>query len=754
MFLNEKKQFWSKIRKEHLTYGLIVFPFFLTLVVILIPCFKVFKMEGFKLLKYFQFLWIFMQSNIVFIVVLSLVSTLLFWTGLILWIVCLKEYRKVQVKDSNSTEYGTAKWIVDELEKKGNVTDFNELYPANTEINIPGWVVRFTKTKNDFVFNIKANTHALVLGATNSGKSQKVVMPSAIYNSKVEYDQKPCMVFTDPKGELYSNLSKPLAENGYQVLTLDLRDAKSSSSWNPLAIAYKYYYDAVTIEQQIRLVTFNSIEDLKIKLDNYQCYDHDEQSCDNCFNNVSNKVIVFEKMWFYDEVKANKFCEALRLEYRDKAIDEINDLITTIWPLKGHENDHFSAMAGSVAKCVMLGMLELLVNDLDALPLEMFNLPTIAVLCSDRKRLKTWFNKLPIKSFARIVGANALGTGDKEQGSIFSTLDKGLQIYQDIGIQSIVCKNDIDLFRFTEKPKALFLIVPDEKTNRHIFASLLVTQLYKANVAIANESKNKRLPRDIQFYLDEFGNMPTIPNFQGFVTVARSRGMYFLIILQDFKQLYKKYGQEDGSVIKSNCSLNIYISSGEITTAKEYSEMLGIQTVEVITYSTSRDPKTKKIIKNPPQTRLEGMELIKASDLFKLKNPYGVVFSARENPAKVYMESSWKFAKEFNLGKEQKPKTINTVNFLTDYYFDLFAYIPGKLDDKYDILIEQETKREITEAKNEINIPNINNLLAKSPLDRTPEERAIVEKYRNIKTKLNKEQTKNLIVAKNKQDLK
>ena len=53
-----------------------------------------------------------------------------------------------------------------------------------------------------------------------------------------------------------------------------------------------------------------------------------------------------------------------------------------------------------------------------------------------------------------------------------------------------------------------------------------------------------------------------------------------------------------------------------------------------------------------------------------------------------------------------------------------------------------------------INIPNINNLLVKSPLNCIPEEHEIAEKYRNIKTKLNKKQTKNLIMAKNKQDLK
>ncbi|WP_236608003.1 type IV secretory system conjugative DNA transfer family protein [Spiroplasma chrysopicola] len=103
---------------------------------------------------------------------------------------------------------------------------------------------------------------------------------------------------------------------------------------------------------------------------------------------------------------------------------------------------------------------------------------------------------------AQIVGLNALKTGNNELGSILSNLDRDLQIYHDIGIKKIACKNDINLFNFTDKPKALFLIIPDEKTNHHILASLFALQLYKANVLVANSQPNKRLPRDIQFYLD------------------------------------------------------------------------------------------------------------------------------------------------------------------------------------------------------------------------------------------------------------
>ncbi|AGM25143.1 type IV secretory system conjugative DNA transfer family protein [Spiroplasma chrysopicola] len=753
----EKKKFWNKPRKESLINSIIIFPFVLGIGVVIIPFLKVWKMEGFKLLKYFDFLWLFIKENPVFITLLCVILTAIFWTITFIIILIKKELGKVYIKEVDSTEYGAAKWIVNELKEKGKIESFNELYPNHSLINSeqPGWATRFIKNKNELVFNIRDNTHAVCLGATNSGKSQKIVMPSAIYNANLAFEKQPCMVFTDPKGELYQNLSKPLQEKGYEVLTLNLRDAKLSSSWNPLAIAFKYYFDSVTLHEQIKRVNFNNLEEIKEKLKDIKCYDHEESFCYECLNSLEEKgqIAIFEKMWFRKVSKAELLCETMKRELKSFAIEEINDLVLTIWPLKGSDNDHFSTMAGSITKCLMLGMLEILDKDPNELTLEMFNLPTIGILVADRQKMKQWHNSLSLKSMARIVGSNALKTGDKELGSILSTLDRGLQIYQDIGIQTIVCKNDINLFTFTDKPKALFLIVPDEKTNRHILASLFVSQLYKANVLVANSQSNKRLPRDIQFYLDEFGNMPMIPNFQGFVTVARSRGMFFLLILQDFLQLDQKYGKENGGIIRSNCNLNIYIQTNDTQTAEMYSKMLGDQTVEVISYTTSRDPKTKKIIKNPPQTRLEGMPLIKAGNLMKLKNPYGIIFSSKENPGLVYMESAWKFAKEFNLGKERKEKEINTVDFLNDYFFNLFSYVPGKNNIDVDILVKQETEREISQSKEKVELPNITSLLAKAPSERTPEEREIVAKYRNIQTKINKEENKNLI-NKNKQDLK
>lgn len=63
-----------------------------------------------------------------------------------------------------------------------------------------------------------------------------------------------------------------------------------------------------------------------------------------------------------------------------------------------------------------------------------------------------------------------------------------------------------------------------------------------------------RLKRNAYFILDEFGNLPKMENLDGMVTVARSRGIRFLFVLQSFAQLAAKYGKEIAEVVKSNCN--------------------------------------------------------------------------------------------------------------------------------------------------------------------------------------------------------
>ncbi|KUO52341.1 MAG: hypothetical protein APF76_04715 [Desulfitibacter sp. BRH_c19] len=93
-------------------------------------------------------------------------------------------------------------------------------------------IVVSSKGKNALVTNPDAgNPHTLIIGATRSGKSRRVIMPSiwSIGHNKES------MIVTDPKGEIYEHTAAWLEKKGYEVILLDLLNPKEGNKYNPLS---------------------------------------------------------------------------------------------------------------------------------------------------------------------------------------------------------------------------------------------------------------------------------------------------------------------------------------------------------------------------------------------------------------------------------------------------------------------------------------------------------------------------------------
>ena len=122
---------------------------------------------------------------------------------------------------------------------------------------------------------------------------------------------------------------------------------------------------------------------------------------------------------------------------------------------------------------------------------------------------------------------------------------------------SMTAENDLDVVNMDESPNAVFIIVPDERFTRHRFVTLFITQMYKELVEKANlnlrrgEKDTAILKRNTYFVLDEFANLPKFENIEGMVTVARSRGIRFLFVLQSYSQLTAKYGRDVAEILRS-----------------------------------------------------------------------------------------------------------------------------------------------------------------------------------------------------------
>ncbi len=91
--------------------------------------------------------------------------------------------------------------------------------------------------KGDDIWVDNGENHTLVIGATGSGKTQTVILPTVKILSK----KRESMIITDPKGEIYEKTSLMLREKGYQILLLNFRDPQNGNAWNPMSLPYKMY---------------------------------------------------------------------------------------------------------------------------------------------------------------------------------------------------------------------------------------------------------------------------------------------------------------------------------------------------------------------------------------------------------------------------------------------------------------------------------------------------------------------------------
>ena len=94
-------------------------------------------------------------------------------------------------------------------------------------------------TMGDKIYVDATDSHSIIFGATGSKKTRMFAMPSiGIFARAGE-----SFVVTDPKGELYQRTAGEVAEMGYDVCCLNLRDMEAGESWNPLYLPYILYHN-------------------------------------------------------------------------------------------------------------------------------------------------------------------------------------------------------------------------------------------------------------------------------------------------------------------------------------------------------------------------------------------------------------------------------------------------------------------------------------------------------------------------------
>lgn len=525
-------------------------------------------------------------------------------------------------------KYFDSNWLTPDQMKKiyqfRNYT-YDELKNV-TKIGIP---VRAELVNGKLEVNMYENIHTMVIGTTGSGKSSQIINPTIQILS--ETAAKPCFVVTDPKGELYYTHSNKLRKRGYNVLVFDLQDPFKSTCWNPMTRAFELNEKANNLNKMVKV---------------HQNEDPRQTNLNLVATAYYNEWYELDGYAFADRPSLNSYIDSKKQALKNEAFEDLRDIASTLCPIQSNQDPIWERGAKDLVLGTMMAMMEDSEDPRLGMTKDKFNFYNLSKILNLKdndphnqiKSITDYFQGRGALSLAAQLANQVVTNADKTAKSYMGIVTDRMSIFSDTGVCYATSKNEMDLSTFASKPSALFIKIPDEKTTRHPIATMFISQLYKVLVDIAR-SNNGTLPRDCYFLLDEFANMPKIEGFDSMITVARSRKIWFILILQSYAQLTQKYGEQSASTIKDNCNIHIFLASNDQNTLEEFSKRCGNISVETESTTINKGKKDEQSSKTTA-INIDTRPLIYPAELGSLKSEF-VVSILKQMPIKSKFLASY-----------------------------------------------------------------------------------------------------------------
>ena len=519
-----------------------------------------------------------------------------------------------------------ARWMTDaERDQFFNSHKYSQL----AEIKKDGVPMRaIFDGKKDLNLTFISPCHSLIIGSTGSGKTTTFINPMIQLLAATSAGSS--MLITDPKGELFALHSKFLAERGYDVKVLDLRDTYHSYRWNPLEPLWDTYQEYVEAPNR----AFEREDD--VTKSGLKMTANASQYGETWYEFDGKAFADFDRL--LQEVKI------FRAQKYDEMYEDMNDLVSVLVPVANQNDPMWEKGARAITMAVLLAMLEDSETPELGMTKDKFTLFNMAKILQnsedDYKELRAYFVGRNPLSKAVANAKQVIDAADKTRSSYMSVLLEKLSLFNDSGICALTSESDFKTSDLAERPTAIFVKIPDEKDTRHGLASIFMTNVYKSLIKVSSAREDLSLPRSVYYILDEFGNMPKIEKFDKMITVGRSRKIWFNMVVQSYTQLNNVYGDTVANIVKGNCGVKMFIGSNDMGTCKEFSELCG--NVTVVTQGSSSSGKTNTSYSQSIQTR----PLIYPSELQKLNNKTStgnsIIVTFGNNPLKTNFTPSYK----------------------------------------------------------------------------------------------------------------
>ncbi|MBE6136575.1 MAG: DEAD/DEAH box helicase [Erysipelotrichaceae bacterium] len=584
-----------------------------------------------------------------------------------------------QIKGSNLEN---SHWMTDkEKARLFKKYKFSEL--GNVEKDGVPVVATLDRNEKDMVVAFNPPCHSIIIGSTGSGKTTTFVTPMIQILASTKAGSS--MVITDPKGELFQMHSKYLKERGYDVKVIDLRDTYSSYRWNPLDAIWDNFSDYMHAHEKAFKRDDDILESgLKLdqpvedSLDIEEWYEFEGKAFIN-YQRLINAVKVYKKK-IYDEV-----------------YEDLNDLVTVLIPVENEKDPLWEKGARSITLAVLLAMLEdaqLPNSTMNKGKFNFFNLAKILQNSNnDYQDLRDYFKGRSSLSRAYSLSKQVCDAAQSTRASYMSIVYDKLTLFNDAGVCALTSSSDFTAGALADHPTALFLKIPDEKDTRHNLAAIFILNIYKTLIKVASATEELSLPRNVYFIMDEFGNMPKISKFDKFITVGRSRKIWFQMIVQSYAQLNNVYGDNVADILKGNCGIKMFIGSNDMQTCKEYSELCG--NITIASTSSSGTAHSETSYSTSYQTR----PLIYPSELQRLNKPgdigHSIIVTFGNYPLKTYFTPSFKVPL-YKFGEMDQSELEDRLFNEQEAFYDIRMRNKELLEKAEEKAVEKETKKKTT----------------------------------------------------------
>ncbi len=146
-------------------------------------------------------------------------------------------------------------------------------------------------------------------------------------------------------------------------------------------------------------------------------------------------------------------------------------------------------------------------------------------------------------------------------------------------VRQTCTRNTIDWARFVAEPTALFISISEEDVDavRPLLGAFMGTAMRQLNrVAGAG---NKKLPRAVRVYIDEFANLGRLHKFDSIISMCAYRDIGIEIATQSLLDVRAIYGDLRFHRIVDNCNTKILLPNASLDDRKLFSEIAGNTTV-------------------------------------------------------------------------------------------------------------------------------------------------------------------------------